>query len=427
MKRFLQFLFCICMMMLLHASVFSCSMYKITVDGRTMVGNNEDSWRETSGIWFEKGKQGKYSVAYVGYADKPDPDGAVNEYGLVFDAFTMYAQPLAAGNPDKQDFSYSHLRTIMQRCKNVDEVYAFLKEMNLRILGGSPLFNGGMLLFVDRLGKYLVVEAGHLTLGNDPSFVLANFSYANTKDLSTVKIERYRKGVQFLKDHQPEADIAFCAALSDTMCMNRSKIGDGTLYTTIYDLDSGLVHVYFFHDYSKQVTFDLKQELLKEDHHYMFAGLFPGNTGYQKLLDYQTPHNNLLLAVFIIGCGVMFFLSFLFFAYRALRSFSTKTRFVYFRSIMAAWSLALCYDMYVLMRNQSVFYFPAPYKDEQSILITLSSYLPFVLLMIIIPLLFFCIQMIRQKMGTAFERWLLLINNVAYVLLLCLFVYWKMF
>ncbi|MFN2457290.1 MAG: hypothetical protein ABR502_03715 [Chitinophagaceae bacterium] len=39
-------------------TAFTCSMYKLTVNGKTIVDNNEDSWRLTSRIWFEKGTNG---------------------------------------------------------------------------------------------------------------------------------------------------------------------------------------------------------------------------------------------------------------------------------------------------------------------------------------------------------------------------------
>lgn len=199
----------------------------------------------------------------------------MNEYGLVFDAFTMpHKSGMPARDPGKQDFSYQQLETIMQHCRTVDEVYEILKNQNLHVLNGSPIFNGGMLLFVDRSGKYLVVEADHLSPGNDDKLVLANFSYADTKDPATVKIERYRRGVEFLKN-KIDTSIAFCTTLSDTMSVNRAKAGDGTLYTTIYDVNDRKICAYFFHDYEKLITFNLEEELAKGDHAFYFADLFP--------------------------------------------------------------------------------------------------------------------------------------------------------
>lgn len=226
--------------------LLACSGYKITQHGKTLMGNNEDSWRQTAHIRFEPATNGRFGVAYVGYAEKQHAEGGINEHGLAYDAFTMpYNPDLPARDPNKPDFGYAHLHEIVQRYKTVDEVYAFLQTLNLHVLNGSPLFNGSMIFFVDSTGRYLVAEAHALTLGDDPHFLIANFSIANTKDLSTVKMARYCRGAELVKQGV-DTSLAFCTALSDTMSVNRAKMGDGTLYTNVFDLTEGKIHLYFF-------------------------------------------------------------------------------------------------------------------------------------------------------------------------------------
>lgn len=418
--------------LLITATALPCSMYKVTVGDKTMVGNNEDSWRLTSRIWFEQGKEGRYGVAYVGYADKNGPDGGVNEYGLAFDAFTMpHRSGVAPRDAFKKDFSYDHLKPIMQQCKTVDEVYAFLRPMNLTVLNGSPLFNGGMLLFVDRTGKYLTVECDSMVMGNDDRFVLANFSHAHTKDPGTVQMERYRKGTQFLKD-KIDTGVAFCTALSDTMSVHRPKAGDGTLYTTIYDLKQGLIHTYFFHDYNNRITFNLHGELAKGDHAYNFADLFPGNTAYQTFVRYKTPQNTPALFVFLLCCQVLFLLSATYFAVVSLKNIlrrgAPKPALSYLQPLLALLCAAMGYYAFVLISNQSVFYFPAPYTYEGNPFISnLASYLPFVMLVCIVPLVMANVKVFRGKMWGRFSKWLFAVNNLAFVVLMGLFGYWGLF
>jgi hypothetical protein len=408
-------------------TAFPCSMYKVTVGGKTMVGNNEDSWGRDSRIWFEQGTNGKFGVVCVGYARKqPNPDGAMNEFGLAFDAFTMPRKAnVPEKDPNKNDFAYGLIKTIMQECKNVDDVHAFLKKLNLHILNGSPIFNGGMLLFVDKTGKYLVVEANKMTLGNDEKFALANFSVADTKDLSTIKTERYCKGVKFLNNKILDTSLSFCTALSDTMSVSRAKVGDGTLYTNIYDLDDGLIHLYFFHDFSKRVTFNLKEELAKGDRAYNFTDLFPDNKNYQKFLVYKTPQNSTTLLVFIIVCGLLFLFSSLFFLISFFRAPNINYKFL--KPGMSALSIAMCVYAFVLVRNEGIFYFPSPYDDGRSLFVSLSSYLPFVLALAVIPLLVISVKIVRQKAWGGLAKWLLVINNFAHLLLIGLFTYWKLF
>ena len=405
---------------------FSCSMYKVSSQGRTMVGNNEDSWGRDASIWFEPGTKGAFGVVCVGYARKfPHPDGAMNEHGLVFDAFTMrHRSNMPERNPHKKDFSYSHIKTIMQQCKTVDEVYTFLQAMNLHVLNGSPIFNGGMLLFVDKSGKYMVVEAHQMTLGQDDKFALANFSVADTKDFRSIKTERYRKGILFLNNKKTECNLAYCKGLSDTMAVQRVKVGDGTLYTSIYDLQEGLVHLYFFHDFDKGITFNLKEELSKGPHIFQLEDLFPANKKYQKFLNYQTPQNNKTIFGLLITIALLLFFSTCFFLIHFFRS--ATHHFKYLKLILSALSLVFCFYTGVLLTQQSIFYFPAPHYDETSIIISMSGYLPVLLLIILFPLWFMMSKVFGTLGWNKFTGFLFAANNIAYSLLLGFFMYWEM-
>ena len=65
----------------------ACSMYKVTKEGKTIVGNNEDWLSPNSQFWFEQGKDGTYGVMYMGQLDG-FAQGAINEAGLMFDGFS---------------------------------------------------------------------------------------------------------------------------------------------------------------------------------------------------------------------------------------------------------------------------------------------------------------------------------------------------
>jgi hypothetical protein len=406
---------------------FSCSLYKISAGGKTVLGNNEDSWRRDAMIWFEKGSRDKFGIACFGYErKKPDPDGAMNEHGLAFDAFTMPHKPdIPEKNPGKRDFSYGEIRTIMQQCKTVDEVFAFLEKRNLHGLNGSILFHGGMLFFTDRSGKYLVVEAHKMTIGKEDKFVLANFSVAETKDISTIKAERFRKGLAFLRNKKPETTLSFCRLLSDTMSVSRARMGDGTLYTDICDLNQGLIHLYFFHDFSRRITFRLQDELAKGDHSYRLSDLFPDNQHYQRFLDYKTPKSSKLIFYFILFSACIFSFTAVFFLVKFLRATKHELKgWLAFISIMGA---AFSFYCFVLLTNEAIFYFPAPYRDLNSWLITASSCLPFVLLLVFFPLLRWLTKEFREKKLTRSLRNILVINQLCYLILTGLFFYWGLF
>lgn len=421
-----KLLLCICIQ--LPVDAFACSMYKITCKGKTMVGNNEDSWRTSSCIRFEQGREGCYGVAYVGYSDKAAPDGALNECGLVFDAFTMpYKSKMPPRDPRLPDFSYALLDDIMQQCGNTNDVYTFLSRYNLHILNGSLLFNGGMLFFADSSGNYLVVEADTLIRGKDPAYLLANFSVAGTPDPRQVRMERYRRGVSFIEQNGIDSSLAFCTALSHTMSVCRSRIGDGTLYTSIYDLKEGLVHLLFYHDYTRRVSFRLRDELARGDHTQAIPALFPPNAEYLRFLRFLTPHNNPVLKGILLLFGLLFFFSAVFFLLTFLHGAFRQGKIRYAKLFMMFLALASAYYIYVLLRNQAVFYMPSPYRDPGASLLNIAAYVPFLQLGLAIPLLRLCIYLFRKKTWSIFGRYLFLLNNISLLVLLGLYVYWGFF
>jgi len=127
-----------------------CSMFKISLYGKTMVGNNEDFWNPNTYMWTEKGQNQEYGAMYFGY-DNFWPQGGVNQAGLVFDGFAedfLVISDTLGKLPLKSDF----IKEIMKTCENVEQVRNYLKHYNLSGL------ERGMLLFVDKSGKYLIAD-----------------------------------------------------------------------------------------------------------------------------------------------------------------------------------------------------------------------------------------------------------------------------
>ena len=234
------------------------------------MGNNEDYWNPHTRIWFEKGKNGNYGCSYVGFAHLY-PDGGINEKGLAFDGFSVPYREIKK-NPNKLNYDTTTLRKVMQTCQNTDEVYTFLSKYDL-----SPL-SSGMLLFVDQSGKYIVVEGDTMIKGNDDKYLLSNFCPSKTKDVNDVKIPMYQSGRKLMAGHV-DTTLTFLRTLSDTLHQGWPGNIGGTLYTTIYDLNERTIHLYFYHDYTKSVTFKLADELNKNEDRVVvnIPKLFPNN------------------------------------------------------------------------------------------------------------------------------------------------------
>ncbi len=421
--QILAFLICL---LLKDISSFSCSMFKITIYGKTMVGNNEDAWRLDSKIWFEPGTNGKYGSAYVGHNDL-FPQGAMNEMGLVYDGFAVYPRqlkPVKGKLPIEDPASF--LRMIMQKCKTVEEVHKLVNKYD------RSIFNHSMILFIDKTGEYLILEVDTVLTGNNREYVLANFCPSTTNP-NDVKIPRFIRGNKFLKDNVPDSSLQFCLSVMDTMHECRGKIGDGTTYTSIYDLQEGIIYLYFYHDFKHVVKFNLQQELGKGNHIIRMLDIFPPNPEYQKFAEYKTPFNSLVLRLGFYALMVFYIVSLFFYrsASRRVRLLENKN-IRYRQGKYLLWTYIsinsiLLFYLYTLLKNQPMYYFDSPYRFDNDNILNMISYFPFILLASVVPIIYFSIQTIRRSADRKCINWILLFNSLSYIFLLMLFGYWGFF
>jgi hypothetical protein len=359
--------------MLTWQDATACSMGKVTYNGRTYVGNNEDSWHTDPRIWFEPAESGKLGACYVGYADKW-PQGGMNTAGLVYDAFTMYDSHVEANGKPVAESLPKFLREIMQTCKTVDDVHAYAIQFDRKN------FDRAMMLFVDSTGKYLVMEADTMVIGTDDQFILANFSFARTQDPATVELGRYKRGRAFLQNNAP-GGIDFCRALMDTMSECRARKGDGTLYTSLYDIQRKEIYLCFYHDYTKMQALSLTHELAKGEHYIEMASLFPYNSEFEELKAYITPTNTISLLPFMFRVVVVLIVIAGIQAAQWFRQLHLAPKYLqYYRISLAIINALLGIYIWVIMNEPGVFYFPVPYYEAGRGWVNMLSYMPIVLL-----------------------------------------------
>jgi len=407
-------------------SGFSCSMYKITVNGKTIVGCNEDAWRVTPHIWFENALNpltigaaftGSRFDGTNGYA----PQSGMNEYGLTFSRLASRtpennAQKPPAGIAISNPTQY--LKDILHTCKTVEEVKAYISNYD------HSYFMEDVFIYIDKSGRYLVVEPFTMTIGNDAKYVLSNFCPSVTSQEDANKLDRYKNGVEFLKNGM-DTSLQFTTALSDAMHVCREKIGDGTLLTSIWDTNKGNVNLYFYHQYKKTVRFNLRTELARGDHIIAINTLFPTNQEFEKLGNYKIPQNNKWMLMFLIGTGLLSFFTAFFFLVCYFRKRHSK--YALLQLALFPIGLVLFYYMFVLCTNMYIFYFSSPYKDPHNLLISITSYIPFLLVPAIIPFIIINVRVFKEKLWGFFPKWLFALNNLTYIILIGLFAYWRFY
>lgn len=406
----------------------ACSMYKITTGGKTMVGCNHDAWLTTPKVWFENAKQAnQYGAAFTGARpvsnNRTTPQSGMNSSGLVFSRLTSYYP--TQNNPFTNrlkiaDEAY-YLTDILHKCASVKEVRKYIEQYD------HSLFINDVFIYVDSSGDYLVVEPYNLIEGNNPNYVLANFCPSITDNGQARKLERYRNGEDFLKNHKTVPSLDFCRTLSDTMSVCRARNRDGTLLTSIWDTEGQTVSLYFYHAYDTAVQYSLKEELAKGDHVINVQEVFPRNADFERLTNYKTPSNTVELRVLLVVFSAL--LAFSSFAFAISKFWKNKFNLMSIKFILVITILNLLLIAYVivLITNNSIFYFDAPYKHYSSNLISISSYTPFLLLLLIGPVLYHTMNNLRSDKNKIFIKMILVTNNLIYLSLIVGFAYWGLY
>jgi len=401
----------------------ACSGYKITIGNRTFFGSNHDAWFTTPHIWFENATNG-YGAAFTGARFDGEngyaPQSGMNEMGLVFERLVAY-HPVQENYTNRKTISNptKYLKDILHTCKSVEEVKGFISKYD------HSYFIEDVFIYVDKSGKYLIVEPYTLTLGNEPTYVIANFCPSITQEQNANKLDRYRNGAAFIKNGI-DTTLEYCTALLDTMHVCRQKIGDGTLLSSIWDLNNGTVNLYFYHDYEKTVQFNLSEELKKGDHIIAVETLFPHNPEFEKLRNFKTPKDSILIGIFIVASAGFFLLTSIFFLIQYFRRKKNK-RYSYIQLLLLPIGLILFYYMTVLSGSVQVFYFPAPYKDPTNVFVSLTSYIPFLLLLLILPFSVVNYRLLKNNSWGYLGLGVFTLNNLIYIILIGLFAYWKFY
>ena len=405
--------------------VSACSMCKVTINGRTYLGNNEDSWRIGARIWFEKAIVGKLGALYVGYANR-FPQGGMNQAGLAFDGLTIYPQKVKVDSTKKTVTNFSaFIKHIMQTCRTVDDVRQYACQFNRHALPD------GELLFADQSGRYLVMEPDTMLVGNDKNYIIANFCPSTTSEKEKLNWGRYRRGREYINNHQLDTSTNYCLALVDTMHECRPKLGDGTMYSSVADLQTREFNLYFYHDYKHTLKFNLDEELTKGDHVLDMATLFPNNGEYEKLTNYKVPQNDTFILTFLFCCGGVLLFSSLFFLTSYLgrkdRAAHRQDLYTGVRLVLFVTSSLLVYYVSVLVKNPAIFYSPAPYQDFKLSMLTIAAYIPFLLLAAIFPLTRINFKLAYTAAWRNPSILLFTLNNLIYLTLISLFAYWGLY
>jgi len=255
-------------LVLTNNSLIACTFFMATHNGKTFFGNNEDMIYSDTNIWFHPAEEGKYGRVYFGF-NNGWPQGGMNDQGLCFDGASTPKISITF-SPEKKPFNGNLIARIMEECATVEEVLTMVNTYKFFALGMQ-----GQLLFVDKTGASAIVggknENGDIDIikKEGDHQVLTNF-FPSNPDLGGYPCERYKTASEMLERNNETTVENFRSILNAVHVEGRSA----TVYSNIFDLQTGVMYIYYFHNFSEVVKLDLNEELKKGAHSYRIRSLF---------------------------------------------------------------------------------------------------------------------------------------------------------
>jgi len=228
----------------------ACTIFKMSKDGRVLVGNNEDWSDPDTKVWFLPTEQGKFGRVYFGFKNGV-AQGGMNEKGLFFDWVSGFEGNWVA-NPKKKLYPGNVCEKMMEQCETVEQVLKLYETYD------EPSFERARIMWVDKFGDSAIV------------------GWEKGKPL----VDRSRAPLQLMgwghRIAEQKLAVLKAFAVEAAASILESCIQSGTYptrYSNVYDLTEGLVHVYLFHERKPAVTLNLAEELGRGAHFYNISSI----------------------------------------------------------------------------------------------------------------------------------------------------------
>ena len=234
--------------------VFPCTVFNAHYGNTVMAGNNEDWIDQDAWIWFLPGGSGRYGMVLTGF-ENAYAQGGMNEKGLFFDWFAGFGSQRAPTDPNKKNISGNAGAEILRIYETVDEALKFFDTYNAPDLGYAQL------MLADRFGASAAVR----------------WNWAEDKMLIERPDTNYHAiGVgKYYLDDIFSADATTITPERFRSLAESTKQSSYTVYSSIYDLVSGQIYLYYHQDYAVQKQWNIHTELQKGAHFYSMRKLFP--------------------------------------------------------------------------------------------------------------------------------------------------------
>ena len=249
-------------------------------DGQNVLaGNNEDFINPLIYAWFIPAREGRFGRVYFGYDDFI-PQGGLNDQGVFFDGQSLpyKAMPLTSQKPHFPGGDLALVDEVMSRSASVQDAINIISRWNRP--GNEYTQN----LIGDRFGDSVIID-GDTILRKQGRFQIAtNFRLVDHPTPPWPEgEERYGVVADMLSQADHYSVDLFRQALDAAHQVGFSP----TLFSQVYELNTGTIHLYLYHDFQHEVVLRLADELAKGPHIVALRSLFPENSDMKVWADEQ--------------------------------------------------------------------------------------------------------------------------------------------
>ena len=234
-------------------------------DGLVLAGNNEDRNYPQTIVTFIPASSRYYGRVVFGYDDAP-VQGGMNDKGLFIDG-NKIAPTGWQPEPGKSTFGGMLMMVILGTCASCEDVKAFFEKSNI------PALSQARFPVADRTGASMVVEYGqgrvHFVKSDTWYQIATNFVMSNVTD-GSFPCWRYRAADAIMSAAKTLSVDLIRQVLEKTHQEGNSL----TVYSNIYDLKQGMIHVYNLRNFKEVVILDLAEELKKGQRRIDLPSLF---------------------------------------------------------------------------------------------------------------------------------------------------------
>jgi hypothetical protein len=231
---------------------FGCTIVMAARNGLVLAGNNEDRNHPKTIATFIPATEKYYGRIVFGYDDAPT-QGGMNDQGLFIDANAL-APTGWKPDPNKQTYLLNVMMSILATCATCEEVEAFFEKFNF------PALNQARFPVADRSGASMVVEYGQgrvqFVRSGTWYQIATNFVISNVTG-SHYPCWRYQTADKIFSESEELSLELVRKILSATHQEGKAL----TVYSTIYDLKNGIIHIYHLRNFDEVVVMNLSEEL----------------------------------------------------------------------------------------------------------------------------------------------------------------------